>query len=598
MENKIRILSKIGKGTFGSVYKVKNIITGNIYALKKIPYTNSDEKDKQNIINELRILKFCNCPFLLTYHYSYITNHHINIITNFAKYSDLFKIINSHKLKKKKFKEETIWGYFIQVALGIEYLHFNNIIHRDIKVANVFLDENDRIYLGDFGICKVLNMEQHLTDTQIGTPYYMSPEIVKRKTYSKKIDIWSLGCLLYELIYFKPPFAGKDLSSLFKNVLKKKFDKSIDKNIIKSRYDDVKSRYRKHNAYGQYNPNRAHLPGIYDYNKYNRAHINTPNKQKINIKENDSEKRNENFGNYSDELIKLVDKILILDSKKRLGIDEILELPELVDRVKDVKNKYNYQRKEKIEQFQFKFNKIALPKYYHTWKIFIDQINKDDEYLDTPFPSPNRLKKKNSHSSIRNRLKSLDDKYINKDINKYINKDINEDISIEKRIKKNDKLNKHKYKSINNDNLNNKFEPCLPNILNNHNSDKIPRKSPCESPYKSPYESSCESHIKLPIIERKISTIEKTITNINKNIKDINNNINLLQRNRKQERFSYKNQNINSNRYFDNNNNNNYNSRNNYKNNRRFQNNTEFKRFENHNNNYNNPKQRYLPPLF
>ena len=106
MENKIRILSKIGKGTFGSVYKVKNIVTGDIYALKKIPYTNSDEKDKQNIINELRILKFCNCPFLLTYHYSYISNHHINIITNFAKYSDLFKIINSYKLKKKKLKKK------------------------------------------------------------------------------------------------------------------------------------------------------------------------------------------------------------------------------------------------------------------------------------------------------------------------------------------------------------------------------------------------------------------------------------------------------------------------------------------------------------
>ena len=181
MENKFRILSKIGKGTFGSVYKVKDITTNNIYALKKIPYTNCDEKDKQNIINELRILKFCHCPFLLNYHYSYVSNHHINIITNFAKYSDLFKIINSHKLKKQNFEENTIWGYFIQISLGIEYLHYNNIIHRDIKVANVFLDENNRIYLGDFGICKVLNMEQNLTDTQIGTPYYMSPEILEKK---------------------------------------------------------------------------------------------------------------------------------------------------------------------------------------------------------------------------------------------------------------------------------------------------------------------------------------------------------------------------------------------------------------------------------
>lgn len=578
MENKIRILSKIGKGTFGSVYKVKNIVTGDIYALKKIPYTNCDEKDKLNIINELRILKFCNCPFLLNYHYSYITNHHINIITNFAKYSDLSKIINSHKLKKRKFEEDVIWSYFIQVALGIEYLHFNNIIHRDIKVANVFLDENDKIYLGDFGICKVLNMEQHLTDTQIGTPYYMSPEIVKRKTYSKKIDIWSLGCFLYELIYFKPPFTGKDISSLFKNVLKKNFDKSIDKNIIKNKYIDLKPSYRKHNIYNQYDPDRPYLPRIYDYNRYNKKIAANLNNQNIKANINNSEKRNGNFGNYSDDLIKLVNKILILESKERPNINEILELPELVDKTKTIRNKYKYQEKGKIEQFQFKFNKITLPKYYHTWKIFIDQINKNDEYLETPFPSPNKLKKKTSHSSIKKRLKSLDNKYI-KDINKNIARDINRNINRDI----NRDINKNINRDINRD-IKDKYKPCLPNILNDNNLNK------------KVYESSCKSHLKLPIIEKKINTIEKTITNINKSIKDINNNINLLRRNKIQDRFNYKNKNINSNRYF-NNKNNNY-SKNNYKNNRRFQNNTEFKRFDNFNKNYKKENQRYLPPLF
>ena len=456
-------------------------------------------------------------------------------------------------------------------------------------------------------------MEQHLTDTQIGTPYYMSPEIVKRKTYSKKIDIWSLGCLLYELIYFKPPFAGKDLSSLFKNVLKKNFDKSIDKSIIKSRYVDLKPSYRKHNVYNQYNPDRPYLPKIYDYNRYNKKRENNLNNQSIKENINDSEKRNENFGNYSDELIKLVDKILILDSKERPNINKILELPELIDRVEIIRNKYKYQKKGKIEQFQFKFNKIVLPKYYHTWKIFIDQINKDDKYLDIPFPSPNRLKKKNSHSSIRNRLKSLDNKY-NKDINKYNNrniKDNNKDIKDIKDNKDNNKDITDNNKDITDNNKditdNNKdikdikdikanrdinknikdkykYKPCLPNILNDNNINK----KKCES--------SCDSHIKLPIIESKINTIEKTITNINKNIKYINNNINLLRRNRKQDRFSYRNQNINSIRYF--NNNINYNSRNNYKNNRRFQNNTEFKRFDNFNKNYRKENQRYLPPLF
>ena len=234
------------------------------YAMKKISIKQTvDKNDKLHLLNEIRILAHNKCPFLLSMIDVFQDISYICLVTNYAKYGDFYSII---KKRSKYFDEELIWDYFIQTCLGIKYLHDNNIIHRDIKASNIFLDKRDRVIIGDFGICKVLKCEDELTSTSIGTPYYMSPELFKREEYSKKIDIWAVGCFLFELMAFKPPFSGYSMRQLSSAVRKERYCKNIDtlhyskelRNIVKKilikdmnirpditqilKFDDIKSR--------------------------------------------------------------------------------------------------------------------------------------------------------------------------------------------------------------------------------------------------------------------------------------------------------------------------------------------------------------------
>lgn len=110
-----------------------------------------------------------------------------------------------------------IWSYFIQICEGIHYLHENKILHRDIKPANCFITSEGGIKLGDFNVSKIVK-NNCLVKTQIGTPYYMSPEIWKNRAYDSKCDIWSLGCILYEMASLRPPFLGNSIEELGRRI--------------------------------------------------------------------------------------------------------------------------------------------------------------------------------------------------------------------------------------------------------------------------------------------------------------------------------------------------------------------------------------------
>uniref|UniRef100_A0A8D2GMX6 non-specific serine/threonine protein kinase n=1 Tax=Urocitellus parryii TaxID=9999 RepID=A0A8D2GMX6_UROPR len=113
------------------------------------------------------------------------------------------------------FSEDQILGWFVQISLGLKHIHDRKILHRDIKSQNIFLSKNGMVAkLGDFGIARVLNNSMELARTCVGTPYYLSPEICQSKPYNNKTDIWSLGCVLYELCTLKHPFEGSNLHQL------------------------------------------------------------------------------------------------------------------------------------------------------------------------------------------------------------------------------------------------------------------------------------------------------------------------------------------------------------------------------------------------
>ena len=142
----------------------------------------------------------------------------LNIVTDFADGGDLQRKIKAQK--GKYFSETHILDWFTQICLALKHLHDKKILHRDLKSQNIFMTENGMIKLGDFGIAKCLECTYEKAITVVGTPYYLSPEIVNNKPYSFQSDIWSLGVLLYEITALKMPFDGSSLPMLSLKIIK------------------------------------------------------------------------------------------------------------------------------------------------------------------------------------------------------------------------------------------------------------------------------------------------------------------------------------------------------------------------------------------
>jgi len=140
------------------------------------------------------------------------------LIMEFADRGDLYQKIIQNKKKAIFLEEMEIWRIFIQLVKGLKSLHELKILHRDLKSANVFLFSNGLVKLGDLNVSKVV--KKGLSYTQTGTPYYASPEVWKDQPYNNKSDIWSLGCVLYEMITLYPPFRAENMEGLFKKVIK------------------------------------------------------------------------------------------------------------------------------------------------------------------------------------------------------------------------------------------------------------------------------------------------------------------------------------------------------------------------------------------
>ena len=122
--------------------------------------------------------------------------------------------------KGKYFTESQILDWFTQLCLAIKHIHDRKILHRDLKTQNIFVTKNGIVKLGDFGIAKCLNLTLDKAKTVVGTPYYLSPEIVQNKPYNFKSDIWSLGIILYEMVALKMPFDATSLPMLSLKIIR------------------------------------------------------------------------------------------------------------------------------------------------------------------------------------------------------------------------------------------------------------------------------------------------------------------------------------------------------------------------------------------
>jgi len=219
MEN-FEIISKLGSGGFSKVYKVKRKIDNQIYALKKVQILNLSEKQKLNSLNEIRVLASIKNKYIVNYKEAFIDEKDCSLclVMEYADRGDLANRIKQQKEKGKYFNEKDIWKVFIQLLKGLKSLHDMGILHRDIKCSNIFLFSDGVAKLGDLNVCKILSNDI-LGHTQAGTPAYAAPEVWMEKPYGLKSDIWSLGCVLYEMITLHMPFRAENMVKLYNKVL-------------------------------------------------------------------------------------------------------------------------------------------------------------------------------------------------------------------------------------------------------------------------------------------------------------------------------------------------------------------------------------------
>ncbi len=212
-----KVIQSLGEGSFGKAFLCQKESDNSFCVIKQIIVQDMNQKEKDDVLNEANILSKLDHQNIIKFYDLFESEkpkHSINIVTEYADGGDLSEKIKERKNKNNNFSESEILDYFTQICLAIKHIHEKKIIHRDLKSGNIFLMKTGLVKLGDFGISKKFMKTMEKAKTMVGTPYYLSPEIISGNPYDAKSDIWSLGVLLYEMMTFKMPFNANNFSML------------------------------------------------------------------------------------------------------------------------------------------------------------------------------------------------------------------------------------------------------------------------------------------------------------------------------------------------------------------------------------------------
>lgn len=227
---------KIGSGQFGEVFKGYNKTTGQDIAVKVVRRDYLKGKFLELLENEISVLKSCNNPNIIKLYDMKKTANNFYLIIEFCNEGDL-----GVYLKQKKFlTEDEAVDFFLQIINAFKTLAKDNIMHRDFKLANI-LKHNGTIKVADFGFAKLLG-DEGTTNTMLGSPLNMAPEVLDGAVYNNKADIWSVGTVFYELIFGKPPFMASNIVELKRNIKSKKLEIPRKINNISPEVEDVLKR--------------------------------------------------------------------------------------------------------------------------------------------------------------------------------------------------------------------------------------------------------------------------------------------------------------------------------------------------------------------
>jgi len=211
-------IKKVGEGSFGKAILVSSS-EGTKMICKMVDVSKASNKERQDAIKEGQLLSTLKHPYIVRYRDCFTETGWLCILMDFCEGGEVAKQIQDHRRAKKTLPEEQIMKWFTQAILALNYIHDKHILHRDLKPQNFFLS-NNTMKMGDFGIAKVLACTIAVAKTQIGTPYYLSPEVCQEKPYSWGSDVWAMGCILYEFCALQVPFDATNITGLVQKIVK------------------------------------------------------------------------------------------------------------------------------------------------------------------------------------------------------------------------------------------------------------------------------------------------------------------------------------------------------------------------------------------